>query len=162
MAQPNNNNGRKPKESFFKKELKNYRVSVPVDFLAGKNAYQANKICKNICRDIAMGNIDPLTEYSYFTRSLISALVNFTYSKWYYHSIIAEAVQDKYNYSLNMYGGSAVDVNMISIITENQKSAQLYSLLYQGFLAMSTDGNVSGWLQTMMSQLGQGKYAGNI
>lgn len=166
MGQPNNNknnnNNRKPKESFFKRELKNYRLSVPVDFIAGKNKYQVDKVCKEICRDVAMGNLDPLTEAYHFTAGMVDALLSFTYSKMYYYNTIYQCVQYCYNLQINTYGGTAIDPNMIAIINENQKSFTLYSVLYQGFLAMKTDGNVTGWLQTMMSQLAQGKYAGNI
>lgn len=163
MGQPNNKgNNKKPRESFFKREQRNYRVSVPIDYITGKSKFQVDKVCKEICRDVASGNLDPTTEFSHFTLPLVDALLNFTYSKMFYFTTIYQSVETCYTGRINMYGGAAIDPNIIAIIAENKKSAELYGVLYQGFLAMKTDGNASGWLQTMMSQLGPGKYAGNI
>lgn len=164
MAQPNNknNNNKRPRESFFKREQRNYRLSVPIDYISGKNKYQVDKVCKEICRDVAMGNLDPTTEYAHFTPALLDALKNFTYSKMFYYMTIYQSVETCYNSRISTYGGMAIDPLTIAIIAENKKSYDLYSVLYQGFLAMTTDGNIAGWLQTMMSQLGPGKYAGNI
>lgn len=164
MAQPQkpNNNGGKKRESYFRREMKNHRISGPINFLADKNKIQRFKVCKSICMDIASGVINPEEEYAYFSLPLIDEIISFTYSKWFEYNIIAGCVDASYREQLNMYGGTAVDERIIAIITKYNKSAAAYSILYQCFAAMKSDGNVIGWLNAAISQLTNGKYAQNI
>lgn len=163
MAQPQkpNNNGKK-RESYFKRESKNHRISGPINFLADKNTAQRYRVCKSICMDIASGTIVPDEEYAYFSLPLLDELITFTYSKWFQNNTSAGCINDNYREKLNMYGGAAVDERIIALITNYNKAATAYWILYQCFSAMRADGNIVGWLNAAISQLSSGKYAQNI
>lgn len=167
MAQPNNKpNGnfqKRNRDNYFKKELQNYRSSAPINFMANKNAVQRNKDCKAICRDLATGNISIKDEAAYFLQpELLDQLCTFTASKAYYHSVIAEAVEEKRQNLLVTMGPGSVNPNMMEIVNMHARSYAAYNILYNGFMGLKASGDAIGWLSTIMSQLSSGRYAGNI
>lgn len=168
MAGPGGNNKPNPpkrnaKDNFFKRELREYRSSAPIDFMANKPPVARNRDCKSICKDIASGNINIQTEAGYFLNpALIDHLIQFTYSKWFYYKVIADSVEESYNTKRSMFGYQANDPRIISVIMENRKSEQAYRILYEGFEGIRGSGNAAGWLDVMISQLSAGRYGGNI
>ena len=168
MAGPGNNKPNPPKrnvkDNFFKRELREYRSSAPIDFMANKSNIARNRDCKSICKDIASGNINIQTECGYFLNpTLIDQLIQFTYSKWWYYKVIAESTEMNYNYKRSMFGYVPNDQRIImSVILENRKSAEAYWILYNGFQGIKYSGDSAGWLTSMMSQLSAGRYGGNI
>ena len=167
MAGPVNNKQNPPKrnvkDNFFKREQREYRSSAPINFMANKSAIARNRDCKSICKDIASSNINIQTEAGFFLNPvLIDHLIQFTYSKMFYHRVVADSVAESYYKKQTMFGYQANDPRIHEIILQHNKSYDAYQILYDGFTAIKGTGDAAGWLVSMMSRLSTGKYGGNI